>query len=206
MEVIPLNDFNILDFARKGLETEAEAILTASRRIGPKFVKAVELVAGCKGKVVVTGVGKSGIIGHKIASTLACSNIPALFMLASEALHGDLGVLTADDVVIAISNSGNNDEFKRGLLDACKEIGVKIIGFTSKPESILGSKADVVLDIQVEKEICPLGISATSSTTLTLALGDALAMAAMRVKGTSLKQFAFLHQGGAVGHELKSQN
>lgn len=197
-------EINLIDFAKEALKTEADAILKAVDRLDDNFIKAVNLVVKTKGKVVVTGVGKSGIVGHKIAATLACSGIPALFMHASEAFHGDLGVITKDDLAIVISKSGDSDEIKRGLILALKEIGVKIIGFTANKDSTLAKNSDVILDISVEKEICPLGISATSSTTLTLALGDALAMAAMKVKGTTLKQFSFLHQGGAVGRELNS--
>lgn len=199
------NEFDILDFARESLKTEAQAILKAAERIDEDFVKAVNLVMETRGKVITTGVGKSGIVAHKIAATLACSGIPALFMHAAEAFHGDLGVITKDDLIIAISKSGDSDEFKKGLINALKEIGVKIIGFTANKNSILGKNSDAVIDISVEKEICPLGISATSSTTLTLALGDALAMAAMKAKGTTLKEFSFLHQGGAVGRDLKSK-
>jgi len=197
---------DLADFAKDALKTEADAILKAIDRVDNEFVRAVDLVVKTKGKIIVTGVGKSGIIGHKIAATLACSGIPSLFMHASEAFHGDLGVAAKDDLAIVISKSGDSDEIKKGLVRALKEIGVKIIGFTANKDSILAKNSDVVLDIGVEKEICPLGISATSSTTLTLALGDALAMAAMKVKGTTLQQFSFLHQGGAVGRELKSNS
>jgi len=199
-------NFDILAFGREALKTEADAILKAVERLDDSFVKAVNMILETKGKVIITGVGKSGIIAHKIAGTLACAGIPALFLHASEALHGDVGVVTKDDLVIAISKSGESDEFRMGLIDAIKSKGAKIIGFTANPDSTLGKKSDVILDISVDNEICPLGISATSSTTLTLALGDALAMAAMNIKGTTLEQFAILHRGGAVGRELKHKN
>lgn len=198
--------FDIIAYAREGMKEEAQAICDAADRMGEEIKQAVELITQCKGKVIVTGVGKSGIVGHKIAATMACAGIPALFMHAAESFHGDLGVIEKQDVVIAISNSGSSDEMKRGLAEAFKRIGVKVIAFTSKADSILGQHSDVILDISIKKEFCPIGFSGTTSVLVTQAIGDALAMAVMKFKGTTLQQFAFLHQGGAVGSELKSSD
>lgn len=198
-------EFDLLEYGRSGLREEANALLTAAARIDEEFKTAVDLVHHCQGKVILTGVGKSGIVAHKIAATMACAGIPAFFLHAAESFHGDLGAVQQQDVVIFISNSGNSDEIKRGLVQALKRIGVKLIAFTAKPDSILGQHSDAILDITVEKEICPLGLSATTSTTLTMAMGDILAMAVMKKKGTTLADFGFLHQGGARGSELKGE-
>lgn len=195
-------EFDVVEYARAGMQEEAQAVTAAAARLGDNFRQAVDMILGCQGKVVVTGVGKSGIAGHKIAATMACAGIPALFMHAAESFHGDLGVIEPQDVVIAISNSGSSDEMKRGLAAAFRQIGVRVIALTAKPESILGQHSDVILDISVPREFCPVGFSGTTSVLVTQAIGDALAMAVMKSKGTTLQQFTFLHQGGAVGSEL----
>lgn len=197
-------DFDLLMFAKEGLQEEAQALLSAADRIGEEFRLAVDIVRNCQGKVILTGVGKSGIVAHKIAATMACAGIPSFFLHGAESFHGDLGAVQKDDVVIFISNSGNSDEIKRGMVAALKRIGIKLIAFTAKPDSVLGQNSDAIIDISVEREICPLGLSATTSTTLTMALGDVLAMAVMKAKGVTRQEFGFLHQGGARGEQLRS--
>jgi arabinose-5-phosphate isomerase len=190
-----------LALAREVLEIEADAVRSLASRLGEDFLAAHRLILATRGRVVVTGMGKSGHIGGKIASTLASTGTPAFFMHSGEASHGDLGMITADDVVIALSHSGESEEIVR-ILAALKRRGTKIIAITGKPASTLATQADVHLDAAVEREACPLELAPTSSSTATLALGDALAMALLDARGFTPEDFAMHHPGGALGRKL----
>lgn len=192
---------NLLEVAKEVINIERDAITDLEKRLDKSFVKACEILYNCKGKVVVTGIGKSGIIGQKIASTLASTGTPAFFMHPAEGLHGDLGVLSRNDVVIAISNSGQSEEIVK-ILPIIKRFGVKLIVMTGKKRSVLAKAGDVVLDIGVKKEACPLNLAPTASTTVTLVLGDALAVALIKLRGFSEDDFAIRHPGGALGRRL----
>jgi len=181
--------------------TERDAIEALVPRINNEFVKACELCLACKGRIVVTGMGKSGHIGSKTAATLASTGSPAFFVHPGEASHGDLGMITRDDVVIAISNSGETDEILT-ILPIIKRLGVPLISMTGNPESALSTEAEVNLDISVEKEACPLGLAPTSSTTATLVMGDALAVALLEARGFTADDFARSHPGGRLGRRL----
>ncbi len=183
------------------LEIEAEAVLALRTRLGEPFLAAHDLVLATKGRVVVTGMGKSGHVGNKIASTLASTGTPAFFMHPAEASHGDLGMITSDDVVVAISNSGESEEILR-ILPVIKRRGAKVISITGRPQSTLAREADVHLDAGVEKEACPLNLAPTASTTAVLALGDALAVALLESRGFGSEDFAMHHPGGALGRRL----
>jgi arabinose-5-phosphate isomerase len=187
-----------LTLARKVLETEAAAILALVSRLDEKFERAVELIRCCRGRVILTGMGKSGIICHKIAATLASTGTPAFFLHPAEATHGDLGVVQSDDVIIALSYSGETDEVLR-LLEAIRRLGAKLIVITGAPKSVLAQAADVALDCSVTEEACPLNLIPTASTTAALALGDALAMTLLVEKGFREEDFANLHPGGKLG-------
>jgi arabinose-5-phosphate isomerase len=187
-----------LALARKVLETEAAAILALVSRLDDKFERAVELIRCCRGRVILTGMGKSGIICHKIAATLASTGTPAFFLHPAEATHGDLGVMQSDDVILALSYSGETDEVLR-LLETIRRLGAKLIVITGAPRSMLAQAADVALDCSVTEEACPLNLIPTASTTAALALGDALAMTLMVEKGFREEDFANLHPGGKLG-------
>jgi len=190
-----------LDLAREVLTTEAEAILRLRDRLDTAFVRAVELLSACTGRVVWTGVGKSGIICRKLAATMASTGTPALFLHPTEAIHGDLGMVAAGDVVVAVSNSGETEELVR-LLEYLKRVGTSLIAFTSRPDSTLAGNADVHLDLAVAREACPHNLAPTASTTAALALGDALALAVSVRKGFKPEDFAQLHPGGRLGRRL----
>ena len=190
-----------LDLAREVLTTEAEAILRLRDRLDTAFVRAVELLSACTGRVVWTGVGKSGIICRKLAATMASTGTPALFLHPTEAIHGDLGMVAAGDVVVAVSNSGETEELVR-LLEYLKRVGTSLIAFTSRPDSTLAGNADVHLDLAVDREACPHNLAPTASTTAALALGDALALAVSVRKGFKPEDFAQLHPGGRLGRRL----
>jgi arabinose-5-phosphate isomerase len=190
-----------LALARKVLETEAAAILALVARLDGAFERAVELLRCCRGRVIVTGMGKSGIICQKIAATLASTGTPAHFLHPAEAIHGDLGVVQSDDVVLALSNSGETEEILR-LLEAIRRLGVKLIVISGVPGSVLSQAADVALDCSVAEEACPLNLVPTASTTAALALGDALAMTLLVEKGFRQEDFATLHPGGRIGKRL----
>ena len=192
---------DIITFARSVLQTEADAVLALAHRVGGEFVRAVQLILQCRGRIVVTGMGKSGAIARKIAATLCSTGTPALFLHASEGIHGDLGAVTRDDLVIAVSYSGETDEF-RAILPALKRLGIPIIALTGNSSSLLARNADVVLDVSVEREACPLNLAPTASTTASLAMGDALALAVMKVRRFSKEDFARFHPGGALGRRL----
>lgn len=187
--------------AREVLRIEAKAISDLGKRLDSNFEKAVDLVVKCRGRVVVTGMGKGGIIGQKISSTLASLGSPSLWLHSAEAIHGDLGRITPLDVIIAISNSGETQEVK-DLLPQIKKIGAKIIAITGNIKSTLAKYSDAVLDTAVKKEACSLGLAPTSSTTAMLAMGDALAVCVVEKKGFKKEDFAFLHPGGSLGKRL----
>lgn len=190
-----------LTLARKVLETEAAAVLALVDRLDERFARAVVLVRDCKGRVIVTGMGKSGIICRKIAATLASTGTPAFFLHPAEAVHGDLGVIQADDVVIAMSYSGETEELTR-VLETLKRIGAPLIAITGDTKSTLAQAADVALDCRVSEEACPMNLVPTASTTAALAMGDALAMAVLVEKGFKPEDFANLHPGGKLGKKL----
>ncbi|TAL22984.1 MAG: KpsF/GutQ family sugar-phosphate isomerase [Nitrospirae bacterium] len=192
---------NILDIAKKVLKTEADAVFGLIEKLDSNFEKAVEIVYGSKGRVVVTGMGKSGLVGKKIAATLASTGTPAFFLHPAEAIHGDLGMVTADDVIIAISNSGETEELV-GIIPFLKRFNVGLISMTGNPNSTLSKAADVKLDVSVREEACPLGVVPTASTTATLAMGDALAVALLIKRGYNEEDFAFFHPGGSLGKKL----
>lgn len=187
--------------AKEVLRIEAEAIRRLIPRIDSKFEKAVEMIYNCKGRVVVTGMGKPGLIGQKISATLSSLGTPSLFLHPAEALHGDLGRVTKDDIVIAISNSGETEEITR-FLPIVKKIGAKLIAFAGRKKSTLSKFSDITLDVSVEKEACSLGLAPTSSTTATLAMGDALAVALLDRRGFKKEDYAFYHPAGALGKKL----
>ncbi len=191
----------IIERAKRVLNIEAEAIQQLVDRINEDFVRAVELVLACEGKVVVTGVGKSGIIGQKIASTLASTGTPAFFLHPTEGIHGDLGMLEKKDIVLAISNSGETDELSQ-ILPVIKRYGNKLIVLTGGATSTLARAGDVVLDVSIKEEACPLGLAPTASTTAALAMGDALAVALLEKRGFKTEDFAILHPGGRLGKRL----
>jgi arabinose-5-phosphate isomerase len=187
--------------ARRVLDVELAGVTAVRDRVGPSFDRALDVLLGCRGKVVVTGVGKSGLVGRKIAATFASTGTPALFLHASEGSHGDLGVLAGADVVVAVSYSGETPELLR-LLPLAQRLGVPLIALTGTPESVLGRAADVTLDVSVPEEACPLGLAPTASTTATMAVGDALAVALFEERGFTTEDFALLHPGGALGRRL----
>jgi len=187
--------------ARRVLEIEATAIAALAERLDESFARAVELIAGSAGKVVVTGMGKSGHVSRKIAATLASTGTPAFFLHAGEALHGDVGMLERHDLVLAVSNSGETPEIL-DLIPFLKRLALPLIALTGNRRSTLGQAADVVLDVSVAEEACPLGLAPTASTTATLAMGDALAVALLRHRGFRPEDFAALHPAGALGRKL----
>ena len=187
--------------ARKVLQTEAAAILALVDRLDESFERAVRLLLECRGRVIVTGMGKSGIICRKIAATLSSTGTPAFFLHPAEAIHGDLGVLQPEDTIVALSHSGETDELLR-LLETIKRLGARLIVMTGEPHSSLGKAAEVALDCHVSKEACPLNLVPTASTTAALALGDALAMTLLVTKGFRQEDFANLHPGGKLGKRL----
>jgi arabinose-5-phosphate isomerase len=190
-----------LALARKVLRTEAEAILGLVDRLDERFARAVVMLRDCRGRVIVTGMGKSGIICRKIAATLSSTGTPAFFLHPAEAIHGDLGMVHRDDVVIALSHSGETPEVLR-LLETIRRIGAQLIAMTGSPTSTLAGAADLTLDCRVAEEACPLNLVPTASTTAALALGDALAMTLLIEKGFREEDFANLHPGGKLGKKL----
>jgi len=190
-----------LALARSVLQTEAAAILALVDRLDERFERAVRMLRECRGRVIVTGMGKSGIICRKIAATLSSTGTAAFFLHPAEAIHGDLGVLQADDVVLALSYSGETEELLR-LVETIKRLGAKLVAMTGDDTSTLAQAADVALDCRVSEEACPLNLVPTASTTASLALGDALAMALLVAKGFRQEDFANLHPGGKIGKRL----
>ena len=196
-----MNNTAFIESGQRTVRMEQEAIAALHARIDQQFEAACQLLLDCRGRVVVTGMGKSGHIGNKIAATLASTGTPAFFMHPGEASHGDLGMLTADDVVVAISGSGSTQEVVT-LLPLIKRIGAALIAMTGRPESVLASAAEIHLDVGVEREACPLDLAPTSSTTAALVTGDALAVALLEARGFSAEDFALSHPGGALGKRL----
>jgi arabinose-5-phosphate isomerase len=192
---------DILDLARRTLEIEAAAVSKLVERIDANFHQAVEILLACKGRVVVSGMGKSGHVGGKIAATLASTGTPAFFMHPAEASHGDLGMITGQDVVIALSNSGESSEIA-AIVPLIKRRGAKLVSMTGNPASTLAREADIHLNAGVEQEACPLNLAPTASTTAALALGDALAVATLFARGFTAEDFARTHPGGALGRRL----
>ncbi len=191
----------INELAKEVLDIEANSILRLKNNIGEEFDKAIDILYNCKGRVIVTGMGKSGIIGKKIAATLSSTGTPAYFLHPAESTHGDSGVITRNDVIIAISNSGETQELMN-LLPLIKRFGCEMIGMTGNINSTLAKTSEVVLDISVEKEACPLGKAPTASTTATLAMGDALAVCLMEKKGFTKEDFLMYHPSGKLGKGL----
>jgi arabinose-5-phosphate isomerase len=192
---------HLLALARRVLAVEADAVLKISARLDGTFAQAVELILACHGRVIVSGIGKSGHIARKIAATMASTGTPAYFVHAAEAVHGDLGMIARDDVLIALSNSGENDELLT-IVPLVKRQGGKLIAITGNPASTLAKEADIHLDARVDEEACPLNLAPTASTTAALALGDALAVALLDVRGFGAEDFARSHPGGALGRKL----
>ena len=183
------------------LKTESEAITALMQRLDQSFHRACEMLLDCEGRIVVTGMGKSGHIGNKIAATLASTGSPAFFMHPGEASHGDLGMITTDDLLIALSNSGETSEITL-LLPLLKRLGIPLIALTGNPGSTLARAADINLDVSIHKEACPMGLTPTSSTTASLAMGDALAIAVLQARGFTEEDFALSHPGGNLGRRL----
>jgi arabinose-5-phosphate isomerase len=192
---------SVLAEARRVIQVEADALQAMAGRIDASFEHAVELVLASKGRVVVSGMGKSGLVGQKIASTMASTGTPALFLHPAEGIHGDLGMIMTGDVVIAISNSGETEEMLR-ILPAIKRIGAHVVSMTGNPTSTLARNSDVHLDVSVKEEACPLGLAPTASTTAALAMGDALAVALLVQRGFRAEDFAIFHPGGSLGKKL----
>ncbi len=191
-----------LSIAREVLRTEAEAIARLIDRLDRSFERAVELLAATKGRVIVTGMGKSGLVAQKIAATFSSTGTPSFFLHPAEAIHGDLGMLVAGDTVVALSYSGETEEILR-LLDRIKRLGIPLISMTGNADSTLAQASDVVLDVSIEKEACLLNLAPTASTTASLAMGDALAIALQERKGFQEEDFAELHPGGEMGRRLR---
>ncbi|NOQ51263.1 MAG: KpsF/GutQ family sugar-phosphate isomerase [Desulfuromonadaceae bacterium] len=191
----------LIETAKRVLQVEADAILALQSRLDGAFTKAIEMILACRGKVVVTGMGKSGLICQKIAATMASTGTPTFFLHPAEGIHGDLGMLAKRDVVIAISNSGETEEVCR-ILPVIKRMGLPLIAMSGNPKSTLAIAGDVHLDISVAEEACPLGLAPTASTTATLAMGDALAVALLEERGFKAEDFALFHPGGALGKRL----
>lgn len=192
---------SFLASARRTIEIEERAVKLLRERLGGEFEKACQLILDSRGRVVVTGMGKSGHIGNKIAATLSSTGTPAMTMHPAEASHGDIGMITPEDIVLAISNSGDTEEIV-SLLPALKRKGIRLISLTGNTHSALAQAADAVLDSSVEEEACPLGLAPTSSTTVTLVMGDALAMALLEARGFTRDDFAASHPGGRLGRRL----
>ena len=192
---------NILERARHVFEIEARAIMDLGAKLTPDFEKAIDLIYQCKDRIVLTGMGKAGIVARKIAATLASTGTPAFFMHPAEGMHGDLGMVTTDNVVLAVSHNGNTEEILR-LIPYIKHFKIKLIGMTGNLKSELARHSDVVLDISVKEEACPLGLTPTASTTAALAMGDALAVVLLEKRNFKAEHFAIFHPGGTLGRRL----
>lgn len=196
-----MNTEDILQQGRQTLEIEAQAVACLAGRLGEDFVRAVQMLLETRGRAILTGVGKSGAIGRKLAGTFASTGCPSAFMHPTDAAHGDLGMITSDDVVIALSHSGESDELN-AILPLIKRQGAKLIAICGNPDSTMAKYADVYLDAEVEQEACPLGLAPTASAVAALAMGDALAMALMTARGFTVDDFAHFHPGGALGRSV----
>lgn len=198
---IDISEKSIIDLAKEVLQIEASSITELINRLGNNFVEAVDLLYKCKGRVIVTGMGKSGIIGKKIAATLSSTGTPAFYLHPAESTHGDSGVITRDDIIIAISNSGETGELLQ-LLPLIKRFNINLIALTGKLNSTLALKSDITIDISVEKEACPMGLAPTASTTATLAMGDALAVCLLKKRGFTPEDFLMFHPSGSLGKSI----
>jgi arabinose-5-phosphate isomerase len=183
------------------LKTEGEAVLGLREKINEAIYEAVEEILSCRGKVVITGIGKSGAVGRKMASTFASTGTPSVFLHPAEAMHGELGLLSSDDIIILISYNGETEELIN-IIPFLKRLGIKLIALTGNPNSSIGKASDIVIDVEVEREACPFGIAPTSSTTATMAMGDALAIAVMSLRKVTRDDLARLHPGGTIGRRL----
>jgi arabinose-5-phosphate isomerase len=192
---------DMLESARKVLQIEADAVLALIPRLDQNFCQAISAILKCQGRVIVSGMGKSGLICQKIAATMASTGTPALFLHPAEGIHGDLGMMTRQDLVLAVSNSGETEELCR-ILPVVKRMGLPLIAMAGKPNSTLAQAADIFLDISILVEACPLGLAPTASTTATLAMGDALAVVLLEERGFKAEDFAMFHPGGALGKRL----
>lgn len=191
----------VIDEARRVIRVEALALSAMAERIDDSFERAIDLILGSSGRVIVSGMGKSGLVGQKIASTMASTGTPAFFLHPAEGIHGDLGMIMTGDVVIAISNSGETEEILR-ILPSIKRLGAHLVAMSGNPASNLARSSDVFLDVSVSEEACPLGLAPTASTTATLAMGDALAVALLVKRGFKAEDFAIFHPGGSLGKKL----
>jgi len=191
----------VIEQVKEVLEIEAQAIMGLLERVGPEFEKAVQMILEAKGRVILTGMGKSGLVGRKIAATLNSTGTPSLFLHPAEATHGDLGMVTRDDIILAISNSGQTTEINH-ILPILKDMEAKIISFTGCLDSPMALESDVVVDVGVEREACPMGLAPTASTTAALAMGDALAVVLLNSRRFSQKDFKKFHPGGSLGERL----
>lgn len=198
---IKVNKQKIMSVALSVLETESAAIKSLEKHIDDYFVKACEWILNCRGRLIVTGIGKSGHIANKIAATMASTGTPSFFLHPAEALHGDLGMLTSDDILLVLSHSGETDEIMK-ILPIVKRLSVPIITLTGKKQSTLAMLSDICLDVSVQKEACPLGLAPTASTTAALAMGDALALSLIEARGFTASDFAKSHPGGKLGRRL----
>ena len=194
-------DFTVIRQAREVLQIEAQGILDLIDRIGPAFEQAVEMILNSSGRVILTGIGKSGIVGRKITATLNSTGTPSLFLHPAEAIHGDLGMVRADDIVIVLSNSGYTKEVT-AIMPTLRGLGAKLIAFTGDPESPIGLESDLVIDVRVDREACPLGLAPTTSTTASLAMGDALAVVLINRRQFNMRDFRRFHPGGSLGDRL----
>ncbi len=192
----------IIEHAKDVLKIEAQGILDLIDRVGSEFEKAVQIIVKSKGRVIITGMGKSGLVGRKISATLSSTGTPSIFMHPAEALHGDLGMVTRDDVVLAISNGGNTHEINKILPMIKKDMGAKIISFTGDTESPMARMSDAVVDVRVEREACPITMAPTTSTTAAVAMGDAMAIVLMKLRRFGQKDFKRFHPGGTLGERL----
>ncbi|HIP27713.1 MAG TPA: KpsF/GutQ family sugar-phosphate isomerase, partial [Sulfurovum sp.] len=192
---------DLIKIAQETFQIEADALTYTASRLDQNFLDAINIILATKGKLIITGVGKSGLVGAKMAATFASTGTSSFFLHPTEALHGDLGMISKGDTLLAISTSGESEELTK-ILPHIKRFDIPLIGLTGNPHSSLGQYADVFLDISVEKEACPLGIAPTTSTTLTMALGDALAVALMKYRGFKEQDFASFHPGGVLGKKL----
>jgi arabinose-5-phosphate isomerase len=196
-----MNNMNILDAAKEVLEIERDSINDLIEKLDKNFVEAIEVMYNCSGRIIISGMGKSGLIGRKIAATLASTGTPSLFLHPGEGLHGDLGVITQNDVVVLVSNSGETEEILK-IIPVIKKFGVKIITLTGNSTSTLARISDIVLDVSIKREACPLNLTPTASTTAMLAMGDSLAIVLLKRKGFKAEDFAFFHPGGRLGKRL----
>lgn len=201
MSKMKISANSIIDSAKEALKIEADAILSMMDRLDERFEQAVDAIYACKGRVIVTGIGKSGLIARKIASTFASTGTPSFFVHPSEGIHGDLGMIVKEDLVLALSHSGETEELA-SILPLIKRQGNLLIAMTGYVNSSLAKRSDLVLDVQVQQEACPLGLAPTASTTASLAMGDALAVALLKKRGFKAEDFALFHPGGSLGKRL----